>query len=533
MTTVADLIAERLAARKVRRMFGVPGGDCNLDVIDAASRVGIEFVLTRSENAAGIMAAVTAELTGAPGVVMTTRGPGVTNAVNGIAYASLDRAPVLLIADAYEAEFDRISHQRLDQAAVLRPLLRGAADLDGPDPAATLDALLDCALAEPPGPVYLEIVGATVRAAAPLSTAPVPARRPEPDFDAAMARQARQLLAQAKRPAVIAGLQACEPRAAAALRHLVAAWGCPVFTTYKAKGVASDRDPHTIGHYIGGASEQPALQTADLLLLYGFDPIEHPPGRWRYDAPVIELTRHRFERHVVEPVVSLVGDLAAAADALESAVEATGWSRAILDEQRAALRRRALTTARTPISPQHVVEAAMRAAPPDSRITIDAGAHMLPVLHLWMSDAPRGALLSRGLSTMGFALPAAIAASLAEPARRIIAFTGDGGLMMCPGELGTAVQNRCRVTTVVFNDSSLTLIGAKQRRRQLPQEAVDFSPANFAAIAEGFGCPAYRVETPEQLAPALATAFAQDGPTLVDVVVDPQTYHEQIISLRG
>ncbi|HEY4894363.1 MAG TPA: thiamine pyrophosphate-binding protein, partial [Reyranella sp.] len=75
MTTVADLIAERLAARKVRRMFGVPGGDCNLDVIDAASRVGIEFVLTRSENAAGIMAAVTAELTGAPGVVMTTRGP--------------------------------------------------------------------------------------------------------------------------------------------------------------------------------------------------------------------------------------------------------------------------------------------------------------------------------------------------------------------------------------------------------------------------------------------------------------------------
>ena len=175
----------------------------------------------------------------------------------------------------------------------------------------------------------------------------------------------------------------------------------------------------------------------------------------------------------------------------------------------------------------------MQAAPPDSRITIDAGAHMLPVLHLWMSDEPRGALLSRGLSTMGFALPAAIAASLAEPARPTIAFTGDGGLMMCPGELGTAVQNRCRITVVVFNDSSLTLIGAKQRRRQLPQDAVDFSPTNFAAIAEGFGCAAYRVETPDQLAPALAAALAQDGPALVDIVVDPQPYHEQIISLRG
>jgi acetolactate synthase-1/2/3 large subunit len=533
MMTVADLIAERLAARKVRRMFGVPGGDCNLDVIEAAARVGIEFVLTRTENAAGIMAAVTAELTGTPGVVMTTRGPGVTNAVNGIAYASLDRAAVLLIADAYEGEFDRISHQRLDQAAVLRPLLRGAADLEGPDPAATIDALLDRALAEPPGPVYLEIVGATVRATAPPTAAATRPLQPEPEFDQAAVRQARQLLMRAKRPAVIAGLQACEPRAAAALRRLVAAWGCPVFTTYKAKGVASDRDPQTIGHYIGGASEQPALQTADLLVLYGFDPVEHPPGRWRYDAPAIELTRQRFERHVVEPAVSLVGDLAIAAGALESAVETTGWSATLLAERRAALRRRAVTAESAPISPQAVVEATMRAAPPRSRITIDAGAHMLPVLHLWMSEEPRAALLSRGLSTMGFALPAAIAAALAEPDRRVIAFTGDGGLMMCPGELGTAVQNRCRVTVVVFNDASLTLIGAKQRRRQLPQAAVDFSPANFAAVAEGFGCPAYRVETQEQLAPALAAALALDGPALVDIVVNPEPYHEQIISLRG
>jgi acetolactate synthase-1/2/3 large subunit len=196
------------------------------------------------------------------------------------------------------------------------------------------------------------------------------------------------------------------------------------------------------------------------------------------------------------------------------------------------LRRRAMTAAAASISPQEVVEATMRAAP-NSRIAVDSGAHMLPVLHLWMSEAPRDTLLSRGLSTMGFALPAAIAAALAEPARRIIAFTGDGGLMMCAAELGTAVQNRCRLTVVVFNDSSLTLIGAKQRRRQLPQAAVDFSLANFAAIAEGFGCAAFRVETHDQLAPALAAALAQDGPTLVDVVVDPQSYHEQIISIRG
>jgi len=533
MTTVAERLAERLAARQVRRMFGVPGGDCNLDVIDAAARAGIEFVLARTETAAGIMAAVTAELTGAPGIVMTTRGPGVTNAANGIAYADLDRAPLMLIADAYEPELAPISHQRLDQAGVLRPMLRGAARLDERDPGGTIDALLDRALGDPPGPVYLEITGAVVRAEAPATRAPVPARPAPAAFEDAAVRQARQLLARARRPAIIAGLQACEPSAAAALRRLVAAWGCAVFTTYKAKGVASDRDPHTIGHYIGGASEAPALEQADLLLLYGFDPVEHPPGRWRYTAPVIELTRHAFDPHVLTPAVSLVGDLAAAAAALESAVEGTEWDMAHLVQLRAALRARAETADGPAIGPRGLVEAAMRAAPPHSRVTVDSGAHMLPVLHLWRTEAPRGLLMSRGLATMGFALPGAIASALAEPDTRTIAFTGDGGLMMCAGELGTAVQNRCNLAVVVFNDSSLTLIGAKQRRRQFPNAGVDFAPANFAAIAEGFGCPAYRVETRDQLAPALGAAFAAHGPALVDVVVDPQPYHEHIISVRG
>jgi acetolactate synthase-1/2/3 large subunit len=344
---------------------------------------------------------------------------------------------------------------------------------------------------------------------------------------------ARRLLGSARRPAIIAGLQAREPQAAAALRDLVTRWDCAVFTTYKAKGVASDTDPRTIGHYIGGASEEGAIKRADLILLYGFDPVEHPPGKWRYSAPVIELTRHRFERHVVEPTVSLVGDLAGAAEALRSAVAASEWTRRELAELRDDLRRRAEASEGGPIAPQHVVEAAIAAAAPGTRITVDAGAHMLPVLHLWRAEAPSGTLLSRGLSTMGFALPAAIGAALAEPDRPTIAFTGDGGLMMCLGELGTAVQNNSPVVVIVFNDSSLTLIGAKQRRRQLPQAGVDFAPVDFARVARGFGCAGWRVETLDQLRPAIAAAIGERRPAVVDVVVNPAAYHAEIISLRG
>ena len=158
---------------------------------------------------------------------------------------------------------------------------------------------------------------------------------------------------------------------------------------------------------------------------------------------------------------------------------------------------------------------------------------MLPVLHTWHATEPQQSLISRGLATMAFALPAAIASSLAEPERPVVACTGDGGLMMCMGELGTAVQYGCRLVVVVFNDAGLTLIGAKQRRRELANAGVDFSAANFADAARGFGALGLRVEQPEDLAPALTRAFAHPGVSLVDVAVNPDAYHAMLVSLRG
>jgi acetolactate synthase-1/2/3 large subunit len=134
---------------------------------------------------------------------------------------------------------------------------------------------------------------------------------------------------------------------------------------------------------------------------------------------------------------------------------------------------------------------------------------------------------------MGFALPAAIASALAEPGRPVVAFTGDGGLMMNPAELATAVQQRCDVLVVVFNDSCLSLIAAKQRRRGLPVVGTDFSPTDFAKVAEGFGARGFRAETLGQLETALHEASAVGGPCLVDVVVDPHPYDAEIIGIRG
>lgn len=529
--TVADLWAERMASWGVKRFFGVPGGDCSLDIIQAAADQGIDFVLTRAEAAASIMAATTGELTGTPGIVMTSRGPGIANAMNGVAYAALDRAPLMVLADAYDNTNDHVSHQRFDQLTMMKPLTKAQDHLGGQDAGLRLDRLTAASLASPQGAVYLELRGTDIRAqTSDATTREKPAAQPAA---APLPNKIQELLAKSERPVIIAGLQACDTDAAAALRELVARWNVPVLVTYKSKGVVPDDDDHLIGYYIGGVAEEPWLKQADLILFYGFDAIELPPHKWRYAVPMIELTAYPFDRNIVKPDVTVVGPLDQLGAAMLKLKVDPKWPADFLATAKRTIAERARVGDGGPISPHMLVDAVVAAAPANARITLDAGAHMIPVLHSWNATEPRQTLISRGDATMGFALPAAIASALADPQRPVIGFTGDGGLMMCAGELGTAVQYRCNLVLIVFNDESLTLIGARQRRRQLPNAGVDFAPADFSRVAEGFGCLGLRVEQPEQLGPALKRAFSTSGPVVVDVRVNPAAYHEQLISLRG
>lgn len=534
--TVAEVLAERLAAHGVKRFFGVPGGDCSLDLIEAAAGFGIDFVVTRTETAAAIMASVTAELTGAPGVLMTTRGPGLANAANGVAYASLDRAPLLVLADGHEPEAGHASHQRFDQAALMRPLVKAESALEDADPAAEIDRLIATAAAPPQGPIYVELIGGRVRAQAPARSGAAQLSAKDVAAPAAADVAAAQAVLRAsRRPVIIAGLQAVEARAAAALRELARGWGCPVLATYKAKGAFPDGDPLAVGPFICGAAEDPLLRSADAILLFGGDPIEFLPQPWKYAVPTVLLTTHAFERHFLAPAATLTGDLAAGAKTIAGAVTPGGWTPGEIGAAREAMRAAARSGGPTlGIAPHRVVEEAAAAAPEGTRIAVDAGAHMLPVMALWQASRPRDALISRGLATMGGALPSAIASALAEPDRPVVAFTGDGGLMMCAAELGTAVQAGCRnLVVVVFNDAAMSMIEVKQRRRQLPLRGMDYAPADFAAVAHGFGCAGIRVETADELAPAMREAFGAGRPVLMDVAIDREAYHSVLRALRG
>lgn len=532
--TGAGAMVAALAQARMPAIFGVPGGGSSLDLIAAAKRAGIPFVLARTENGAGIMASALAELTQRPVGLLTTKGPGVSNAANAMANAALERAPVIMLADGFTAGGASFTtHQWFDQAAMMAPVTKSQHRSADMPPGAAALAALNAALGAPQGPAYLEMASDVAAAPADAPGTFQPPRLPSPDAVAVAAAQ--RLIAQATRPVVIVGLEATCPARAAATRALVDALGCPALVTYKAKGVIADTHPLFGGVFTGGAAEAPLLYEADLIILAGADPVEFIGQRWRYKAPVLDLATAPRRLEYQAPTLALVGAWEDAAEALAGACPARPWPTgalvALRDAWAASLRNTA--AGNRGMAPSEIVTTTQSALRGHPRVAVDAGAHMFPCTTFWNCFAPGDLLISNGLATMGYALPAAIAAAWHDPARGALALTGDGGLMMCLGELATAVALKLNLTVVVFNDALLSLIDIKKGARDLPEGALDWPEVDFAQVMQGMGGAAWRVTDAAGLRAALAEAEATPGPRLIDVRTDPSSYPAQIKALRG
>ncbi len=524
---LASVIARTLRAHGVKRMFGIPGGGSNLALIEAAGTAGIDFVLARTETAAAIMAAVTAEMTGIPGVVLTGVGPGAASVVNGVAYAHLEKAPLLVFTDGPASSL----HQAFDQNALFAPVTKFQTRLRPHNGETELAAAISAALTPPWGPVHLDLTAGD--ATTPVSGNADPAREQAAFSSGAKAlEEACALVAGARRPAIIAGHEARHGDCPRALRDLATSLRCPVLTTYKGKGVLPDSHAGLCGHFTGALAEGDILQKADLIILYGFDPVEMIPGSWDHAGRVLDLSAFDRETPTIDAAVRVVADLPETVAALLETDTGTEWQPDDLTGLRAALRGR-LALEGDGHTVQSVMETLSELAPKECRLTVDAGAHMFSAFACWRAEEPFGVLKSNGLSTMGYALPAAIASCLHEPERRVVAVTGDGGMMMCLSELATAAEHGCNLVVVVINDAALSLIDIKQQGQQYRSRGVRTPNTDFAACARALGCRGWRIEAGEPLLPALRDAFDGDGPALVDVVADARSYSGQLETLRG
>lgn len=539
MATVADRIVQMLRLAGVRNLFGMPGGGSNADMVEAATHGGLPFVLTQTETGGAHMASAQAELSGRAGACLATLGPGAAALANGIANAFLDRIPLLAFTDCLPGSAAAFQHQALQQGALFAPVTRLSLRLTAGDPAGDIRRAISAAYGPPPGPVHVDVPadlsGAPALGAEPAAECLARPSAPEPsELPAQMAAALRS----ARRPLMLVGLGARDAGTAAALRALCERHGIPALVTYKAKGVMPDRHPWFAGVLTHGALEEPVLSRADLFLAVGLDPVELLAREWHYPQPFFALSPWQLEQTQLPVTAEALGDLPGllriADEALPPSCE---WDPAMLSElvaaQRAAMRvPRAQPGESGAMPPQDVVDAVAQAYG-GAQISVDAGAHMFPVMALWNADGANRVLISNGLATMGYALPAAIGAALLDPAAPVVAFTGDGGLLMCLGELRTAARVRARIRVIVFDDRALSLIQIKQAARAYRTAGSDMGEVDWVVLAGSLGVRAARADDARQLERCLAETTDEPGPVLIAARVDPAPYRAMIRALRG
>lgn len=522
-----------LEAAGVRHVFGYPG-DPSVEFLEAARRAGLEFVLGRREGTAGLMAQAYATLTGRPGVCLSTLGPGASNLVNAVANAWLDRVPLLAISGQIEGRREPFfTHQVLDHNRIFSPVSKWTTAIR-PDCVGTqMRKALRIAVAERPGSVHLttaaDVVGATASDDAILL--PPMAERQSVQVFAVPGVDADPVgrLKGAKRPVVLAGISAVRADATAALVRFANAIGCPVVVAPMAKGVMPEDEAFYAGTLDMACNLHiwKFLKDADLLLCVGFDAVELIKP-WSLAVPTLHVDSTPNTDQIYPAEIELVGPIPEILDALADACGPLGrWNKVEVAAHREGLLQ-AYYAGRVAgkLNPTDVIDTVRAALPRGTIASADVGSHKLLVGQGWTTYAARSLLMTNGLSSMGYSLPAAIAAKIVHPQRPAVSFIGDGGFAMVQGELGLAAALKLDPVVVVFCDGSLNRIELKQANRNYPSWGTLIEPVDLERLASAMGCDGVMVDN----AAALGDAFARrvpGRPLVIGAMIDPAQYRTQ------
>ena len=534
MTTTVDVLAEAFNDAGTPFIVGHPGGEL-VELMEAARARQMRFLLMKQEVAGAMLASTWGELTGSPGICMSTRGPGATNMVNGVAHAFLDRAPLIAITDAYSRPTYEIGlRQRINQLAVYEPIVKWSTTIDAKTVRQQVRRAMRTATAEPPGPVHFELPQSetTREAGEYLAEPPLMANRLAPGPDRTDLKPVIEALRRARRPILLAGLGVFWSKASPEFVRFAERLGAPVLTTSKCKGAIPEDHPLRAGCIIGGIIEKALVTQADLIITVGLDAVELQPKPWPYTLPVISLSSTPSLDAFVPADPEVVGELKSLLAALAAlAPDGAGWGEKAAKTFRQQVAD-ALNTPSTGLSPQRAMEVARAVLPRDTIATCDAGASRLLVVQKWEAYGPREFLTSNGLGSMGYAVPGALGARLAHPDRPIVAFTGDGGMMMALAELQTAQREKLPIIVMVFDDQEIGLIRVKQEIKGITPFGVHLGGVDWEKLGQAFGADAVVVQTEQGLSNALAAAVKSGGTTLIAVRIDPSGYVAQFNALR-
>jgi acetolactate synthase I/II/III large subunit len=527
----AELFVQCLEEEGVKYIFGVPGEE-NAHFLMALENSSIEFVMCRHEQSAAFMAETYGKLTREAGVCLSTLGPGATNLVTGVASATSDRAPMVVITGQADIQRQhKESHQNIDVVSMFKPVTKNATPIIHPDniPEVVRWAFKQ-AMREKPGACHIEL--ADDIAALPATKHPVKKnylRRSVAD-DKIM-NIAMDVIRSAKNPVVLAGNGAIRTRTAKMLREFSELTGIGVISTFMGKGCVpreSEQCIFTLGLQTKNLANA-AIKAADLVITIGYDLVEYHPSVWNKSGNKkiihIDFLPAAVDSHY-ELDAEVVGDTAHTLWMLNERLRANPMHFELNAQHKTRDAMIRLFAEHKDddtdgsIRPQKVLWDVREAMGPEDIVLSDVGSHKMWIAQYYQCDEPNTCLIPNGFCSMGCALPGAIAAKLVHPGQRVMAICGDGGFLMNVQEMETAVRLKLNIVVMVWVDNGYNLIEWKQQNEFDRHTPLSFGNPDFVQLAKAFGFHGMMVERSRDLGEAIEEAFSVDKPTLLALPID-------------
>jgi acetolactate synthase-1/2/3 large subunit len=514
------ILAQQIAERKVNHAFGIPGSGPSLFLLDALERHGVHFHLTHFEGSGAIMAGAIGKLSGQSGIVISIKGPGVTNMLPGLAACSLEAFPIVSISEAYLPETPpETCHKRIDHDKVLAGIVKYHCFLsnDGPQ----FENLSALAEAEIPGVVHLNI--ATSPTDVPLPDIISEGR----EFDSTNWEKVVDLIGQSKRPVVIAGTLAVRKQWSEKLNGL----SIPVFSTAAAKGVINEVLSHAGGVFtgVGGpfSPEHKILPEADLVVALG---LRHNEvlGVRPFHCPAIHIDPLGEEKSFGFQFDTTIEGASLQVDTIVNTLLQKQWGLHLLEKTHKKLKERLLTPS---FLPAHIYWHMAKHFNGEARLVLDTGNFCTIGEHVWQVQRPGLYLASGQGRYMGLGIPLGIGAALYDPDVPTIVFTGDGGIGMFVSEIKLAVQNGLPLMIVLLSDSFLGTIRGAALKKGLTQHPTIIHQPSWLQAMEGLGVPGKQITRIDTLEKTLAE-WKKNGPLFVEIPFDGDAYQRMTDGIR-
>jgi len=543
----SDLFIRCLEAEGVEYIFGIPGEETS-DLIMSLLDSKIKFILVRHEQAAAFMADMYGRLTQKVGVCLSTLGPGATNLTTGVANANMDRSPILVITGQTDTHFlHKESHQNMDAVAMFKPITKWRWSIRNADSIPEIvRRAFKIALEEKAGAVHLELPQDIAKMESdikPIKTQQVFRSRPNEE----LIEKAAKLILDSKTPILLVGNGCIRGRPSLYVRKFVEKTGICSMNTFMAKGVISDKSDrhlHTIG--IREADHASiAMREADLVIAIGYDLVEYSPKHWNgsLDKKIIHIDFTTAESDTYyPPTIEIAADIEYTMYAILEEIERISKHDETEEEKQRQYRiphsnppelfktikreivwrlERYKNDFSYPIKPEKLVLDVRDALDENDIVISDVGVHKLWIAKIYNTYTPNTCIVPNGFCSMGFALPAAIAAQLVDPSHKIVAMCGDGGFLMNVQEIETAVRLRLPIIVIVWCDYDYGMISLKQIYEFGRSAFTKFNNPNFVKLAESFGAIGYNVRSSEEFSKVLEKAkVSKSSPVIISVDVD-------------